>query len=71
LVLDSGGHLPSKLRLPWLLGPPLFYLATHLINPALERSTFGLSMLGLNIYSLLSLWLLLKGPGYHAASEDQ
>jgi len=44
---------PSQLG-AWMLGPPIIYAVAHLVCPALERNLFGMGMLALNVWMLLS-----------------
>jgi hypothetical protein len=55
LALHSNGSLPKKLRVSWLLGPPLIYFTAYLVCPDLARDILGVSMLALNLYFLVSL----------------
>lgn len=62
LYLDIKGLLPSQIRFAWTLGPPLVYLSVYWLNPTLERSLFGFSMLMLNIFVAILLWPGLAIP---------
>ena len=59
-ALDQMQILPQKTVALWLLGPSLIYIAAHLIIPEFERNIFGLSMLGLNIYTLVGILKQIK-----------